>query len=434
MEVQITSRKLITPSSPTPPHLQNLKISSFDLPAPNFYVPTIFFYPTNGAVNNAEKSLQLQKSLSEILTLYYPLAGRYAKDDPLIECNDKGAEFLEAKVNGSLSQLLGDEGLEIRTLNHLALQKFDPNNSSPLAVQFNIFECGGIAIGISITHKIADSFTGFTFINAWATACRIGVQKVHRPSFELGSIFPPSDASRTEKFVVSRASTNKNIVTKSFVFDAVAISNLKAAASASGSELPVEHLPARVKVVTAIIWRAFVRLVQARHGSMRPSLLTVPVNLRGKTNLSIPENLCGNFRSWATLQFMPNGTESEVQFHDLVSRIHGGIENTVSNYAKASSSDDLFLTVINDFRKVSEAVKESDADVYMFSSWCQLPLYEADFGWGKPSLLRRGGQVQKEMILLLDTKDGDGIEAWVSLEEENMLLFQQDPDIVAFTC
>jgi shikimate O-hydroxycinnamoyltransferase len=30
MEVQILSRKLIAPSSPTPPHLQNLKVSCFD--------------------------------------------------------------------------------------------------------------------------------------------------------------------------------------------------------------------------------------------------------------------------------------------------------------------------------------------------------------------------------------------------------------------
>jgi shikimate O-hydroxycinnamoyltransferase len=33
----------------------------------------------------------------------------------------------------------------------------------------------------------------------------------------------------------------------------------------------------------------------------------------------------------------------------------------------------------------------------------------------------------------MDTKDGDGIEAWVSLEEDDMLLFQENPDIKAFT-
>jgi shikimate O-hydroxycinnamoyltransferase len=42
-------------------------------------------------------------------------------------------------------------------------------------------------------------------------------------------------------------------------------------------------------------------------------------------------------------------------------------------------------------------------------------------------------QVEREMILLLDTKDGKGIEARVSLEENKMLLFLQDPYILAFS-
>ena len=38
-----------------------------------------------------------------------------------------------------------------------------------------------------------------------------------------------------------------------------------------------------------------------------------------------------------------------------------------------------------------------------------------------------------ELILLMDSRDGDGTEAWVRLEENDMVLFLQDPDIVAFT-
>lgn len=428
MEVQITSRKLITPSSPTPPHLQNTRVTCFDQLAPFFYVPTIFYYPVEGeeyAVKNAEKSLLLQKSLSEILTLYHPFAGRYARDNLSIECNDKGVEYLEAKVYGSLSQFL-----QRTSPNHLVQQNFHPHYSSPLAVQFNEFECGGVAIGISMTHKIGDGFTMFTLINKWATACRIGVNKVHPPSFELGIIFPPREASRVQNVVLGRAPTNK-IVTKKFVFDGEAISNLKAAASASSSQFN-RHQLTRVKVVTALIWSAFIRVDQARDGRRRPSMLKVPVNLRGKTNIKIPENSCGNFISWAVTQYLPND-EIKMQLHELVSRIHDAIEKTVSNYEKASNGEDLFFMVNEDFQKVSQALKESEADVYMFSCWSRFPLYDADFGWGKPDLASRSVQVEREMILLLDTKDGKGIEARVSLEENKMLLFLQDPYILAFS-
>jgi shikimate O-hydroxycinnamoyltransferase len=439
MKIEITSRKWITPSSPTPPHLQSLKISSFDQHGQNHYVPSFYFYPANeeecGVISNAAKSLRLQKSLSEILTLYYPLAGRYSSDEPLIECNDKGAEYLEAQVAGSLSQLLSDEELETQLQNHFVPPMFDPISSPPLVVQFNRFECGGIAIGVSMTHKMVDAFSAFGFITAWATACRIGIDKACPPSFELGSIFPPRDAFRIENWERKATATNK-IVTKRFVFDAVAISNLKAAVSASArnnsSELPKQQIT-RVKAVAALIWGSCIRVSQAVHGRMRPSIIKFPINLRGKTNLPIPENSCGNFAGWSAPHFMPND-EGEVKIHELVSRIHDGIEQTLTNYAKASSSDEFFIMVMNDFRKLDEALKQTEQqDVYLFSCWCRFPMYEADFGWGKPTLVSRGVQAHKEMILLFDTKDGNGIDAWVSLEENNMLLFKQDPDLLAFT-
>ena len=76
-------------------------------------MPRIFFYPAeadqeHGHVNiNEERSKQLPQSLSEVLTLFYPLAGRYIKDDASIHFNIvKGAEYLEVHVNRSLSELL----------------------------------------------------------------------------------------------------------------------------------------------------------------------------------------------------------------------------------------------------------------------------------------------------------------------------------------
>ncbi|KAI9376918.1 hypothetical protein POPTR_019G001202v4 [Populus trichocarpa] len=75
------------------------------------------------------------------------------------------------------------------------------------------------------------------------------------------------------------------------------------------------------------------RLSQARHGCMRPSLMKVPVNLRGKIPQPIPENSCGNLVSWAVAQFKP-GDESEVKLHELVSRINSGIENAFPNYSR----------------------------------------------------------------------------------------------------
>ncbi|KAJ6408392.1 hypothetical protein OIU84_011663 [Salix udensis] len=155
MKVQILSRKLIAPSSPTPPNLQNLKISCFDQLAPPTYVPCIFYYPVS--------------------------------------------EYLEAQVSGSLSQLLGREEFKTEMWWRLVVpQVFRPENNPLLTIQFNRFECGGVAIGSCVAHRIADAYTVGTFINTWAAACRTGIGKVHRrPGFPFGSLFPPMNIPAT---------------------------------------------------------------------------------------------------------------------------------------------------------------------------------------------------------------------------------------------
>uniref|UniRef100_B9I4N0 Uncharacterized protein n=1 Tax=Populus trichocarpa TaxID=3694 RepID=B9I4N0_POPTR len=43
--------------------------------------------------------MQLQKSFSETLTVFYTLAGRYIDNNLTIDCNDKGVEFVEAQLS-----------------------------------------------------------------------------------------------------------------------------------------------------------------------------------------------------------------------------------------------------------------------------------------------------------------------------------------------
>ena len=122
MEVGIVSEEQVRPSSPTPSHLRTFEFSLLDqLISSAPYGPVILFYPINDSSNlsNIPKRLELlKKSLSEILTLYYPLAGKI-KDDLCIDCNDDGAYFVEAQVNVCLSEFLSQPDL-------LILHKFLP--------------------------------------------------------------------------------------------------------------------------------------------------------------------------------------------------------------------------------------------------------------------------------------------------------------------
>lgn len=99
IEVETLAREIIKPSSPTPHHLRNLKLSLLDQIIPVEYTAVILFYRGNDDTHHhSHISQQLKQSLSEILKIYYPFAG-IIKDHILIECKDNGVEYVEAQTN-----------------------------------------------------------------------------------------------------------------------------------------------------------------------------------------------------------------------------------------------------------------------------------------------------------------------------------------------
>ncbi|XP_068322231.1 tabersonine-19-hydroxy-O-acetyltransferase-like isoform X3 [Pyrus communis] len=59
----------------------------------------------------------------------------------------------------------------------------------------------------------------------------------------------------------------------------------------------------------------------------------------------------------------------------------------------------------------------------------RFPFYEPDFGWGKPPWVTSGTEF-KNLILLMDTRDGDGIEVSLNLKEEDMAIFESTKELL----
>ena len=157
MEVQIISQEIIKPSAPTPHHLRTYKLSGKDQIAALAYVPVILFYSPTSEMSS-ENSDYLKKAFSETLTLFYPLAGRI-KDELFVDCNDDGATYIEAHVTCNMSVILQQP--DIHRLEQLLPRKPDENIDElstrvMLAAQVNYFDCGGIAVSVSVSHRVAD--------------------------------------------------------------------------------------------------------------------------------------------------------------------------------------------------------------------------------------------------------------------------------------
>ncbi|KAH6787462.1 HXXXD-type acyl-transferase family protein [Perilla frutescens var. hirtella] len=106
MEIELIkaiSTELIKPSSPTPKSLQKHKLSFPDQSLHTSFNPFVYFYTSNPMIPNSQKSNLLKKSLSEVLSRYYPLAGRLV-GNLYVDCNDAGAPFSEAEADCDLSK------------------------------------------------------------------------------------------------------------------------------------------------------------------------------------------------------------------------------------------------------------------------------------------------------------------------------------------
>lgn len=121
VDLEIISREFIKPTSPTPYHLRTLSLSAIDQITMGYYTSLILFIPNADKTCVSEvvkvRSRCLKESLSKLLTQYYPFAGEITNNFH-IDCNDKGVYFVEARVNETLEQFLGQpDDVKVRGLN-----------------------------------------------------------------------------------------------------------------------------------------------------------------------------------------------------------------------------------------------------------------------------------------------------------------------------
>ncbi|EEF47539.1 acyltransferase Pun1 [Ricinus communis] len=425
MKSEIVSSEIIKPSSASPNRPRIHHLSFFDQISSCIYIPVIFFYPKQQLSHNpidddiVHKSTLLKESLSLTLSHYYPLAGRI-KDDLTIDCNDKGVEFLEARMRSNLSEILKHpDDSTLKSLFPGDLQYKDPILSSLLIVQSTFFDCGGMAVAVCISHKISDIASMCYFINHWAAiACSQGEKLC--PEFNLGSLYPPIDLPVTETYQGEKV----KCVSRRLVFDALKIAKLKEMVAKEVSN------PTRVEVVSAILYRSAISAARLRSGSSKPTAMHNAANLRPRVLPPLPECSAGNISGTFSVTTME---DSVIELVQLASEVKKEKTEYCNSCGQKFSAEELCAFVL-DASVGLRLCHGKDQDVYLCSSFCRYPFYDADFGWGKPGWVTVASCEVKNVIILMDTKCGDGIEAYVTLEEQEMDLFENDEELLCFAC
>ncbi|KAI3722613.1 hypothetical protein L2E82_33654 [Cichorium intybus] len=386
----IISREIIKPSSPTPSHLKTYNLTVLDQIISHEFTLLVAFYPhTHNYRTSHEKTLNLKNSLSQTLTKYYPFAGRYAKVAPTyVDCNDNGAQFFEASIDSTLSDFLQNSqhedldqffphGLVNYTSDGGAHDLKKNDQRIPLSVQVNHFECGGLAVAVSMN------------INSMGLAL----------------------------------DRSNDCVVKSFMFPNSKINDLKLKVKAMTAESgePITN-PTRVEVLSWLLYKcAVTAAIKNNSGSFKPTCLYHIANIRDKMIEPLPEKSIGNF--FVSMEIRTKN-ESEMKPESIINELKKqktqfkGLRNIETAFDIISKTD------------LDELHGKLDG-AYVCSSMCGYSLYEIDFGWGKPVKATLPGYSRKNSFILMDAPNRDGIEALVFLGKEDMNSFQSDPELLA---
>ncbi|TYJ40927.1 hypothetical protein E1A91_A04G175400v1 [Gossypium mustelinum] len=330
LNVEVMSKEIIKPSSPTSDQFRCYRLSFLDQISPPVYNPLILFYRltiTEGNIKTDDKIKiidYLKQSLTDVLTYFYPLAGRI-KDNMFVNCNDEGVPFGETRV-----------------------QWFEPRS------------------GIS-----------------------------------------------TEK-----------IVTKRFAFTALKIQEIKA-------NIGDTTYPSRIAALSAFIWTRFIATTQANAThegeDNRFYAIVHAVNLRKRFDPPLPDHSFGNLYRIAMTIPTKN---SQQDCRNLVNQIGESIRKIDAEYIKQLR--DGLGRHLEFMRESIESFMKGEMITFNVTSLCNFPVYEADFGWGKPVWVGSAGLTFKNLVVFMDPINGDGIEAWISLKEEEMGTFENDEIMRAF--
>ncbi|KAL5837743.1 hypothetical protein ACOSQ3_014912 [Xanthoceras sorbifolium] len=404
MDVEVISREIIKPTSTSLP--DHYKFSYTDQLSPSSYLPLIYYYTSSldHKLSKNEISNRLKTSLSQVLNHYYPLVGIVQKN--FIDCKNGGVLVLEARVvNSRLSEILQNPNPE------KFVTKFLPDdvNNLVLAIQVNYFDCGGIAIGVRMSHKVADGSSIITFIKNWAKTARGNIENVC-PKIVGTTLFPTKDGVDGK----SDLPPEKNITLKRFVFTHSKLSALKEKyVVTSGSAESSRTYPSRYKILSSFIMRRFMASTEIKKEPQRRYMLCSPVNIRKIIDPPLADDSFGNIVGGAiSIVSSDNDIKVEEGNYD-----HGLVKMLTRAISKVNKDS---------MKKVQDGKLDS------LLVYCRFPIYEADFGWGRPAWVSSGDVACKNSTIFMDTKNGNGIEAWVYLTEEDMAKFESDKELLTY--
>lgn len=450
--------------------VRDLKLSVSDLPmlSCHYIQKGCLFtrppYPIDSLIN------LLKRGLSQTLSHFPPLAGRLTTDPDghvYLTCNDAGVDFIHAEAsNLFIRDLLGPTHVPECFKEFFAFDRtvsYCGHFIPILAVQVTEFN-DGVFIGCTVNHAVIDGTSLWNYFNTFAEMCR-GVKKISRqPDFSRDSILvSPVVLKLPEGGPKITFNSNEPLKERIFSFNRESIQKLKAKTNnqkwkesdnsqvINGFEILHKHdndpllnwFKRTVSIdedkltetkttvelssfqsLCALLWRAVTR---AR--KLPPSKTTtfrMAVNCRHRLEPKLHPYYFGN-----AIQSIPiYATASDVLSRDLE-----WCAEQLNKNVKAHDNN-MVRHFVEDWEGNPRCFPLGNADgasITMGSS-PRFPMYDNDFGWGKPLAVRSGRANKFDgKISAFPGRDGSGtVDLEAVLAPETMTALEADLEFMQY--
>ncbi|KAJ0966468.1 hypothetical protein J5N97_027606 [Dioscorea zingiberensis] len=423
-KVEIIESCMVVPDKETPKH--RLWLSNLDLYNHNDHAPIFYLYKPHGNSNDFFSVETLKKAMGKALVTFYPLAGRLAFDEkgrPEVDCNAEGALFSVARAHCTVEGFGGfHPSPAVRQL--LVPSVTEPERSSILMLfQLTFFECGGVCLGCAVHYSVLDGVTTFHFINAWSDIARGADIKV-APFLDrtvLRSRSPPTvrvELTRDElytKHMISPEDLDKTCETTILTISEDQLNTLKHGFNG-------ERKLTTFQAVAVHLWRTACKAREL--ADEQDTRLFFGEDARARLKPPLPKGYLGN----AVVRVSGNMRVGELvsKPFELGAAKIGETVNMLDDEYLRSFVDLLEKLMKGDEKIILVGTRSFKSTDFRVVSWLALPIYEADFGWGKPWFMGRASmRYVGEANVMRTPGDSGGVKLDLAFETESMARFKE---------
>ncbi|KAF5749499.1 shikimate O-hydroxycinnamoyltransferase-like [Tripterygium wilfordii] len=429
MKIRIMESTTVHPAQATPN--KTLWCSNLDVVASRMHLSTVYFYKSNNGGSDFFDTGVLKESLSRVLVPFYPVAGRLGWDEDgriEVKCNGEGVLFIEAETSCEIDDFV-DFNAPTSQLKLLVpsvdYSSMDISSYPLLLLQVTFFKCGGVCLGVGFHRTLVDGTAALHFINTWSDMNR-GLAVTAPPVFDhdlLRARVPPTPSFHHNEFKHSPSiytpkqtkQLHSTPLSTSIAILKITPDQLKTLKANAGSNNYSSY-----EVLAAHIWRC---ACQARGlPDDEVTSVFIPVDGRSRLNPPLPRGYSGNAICKARLSVLAR----EIQSGPLIETVKR-IRQTIKRM------DDDYLRSVIDYLEVQKdlnVVRVTHGSNFKYPnlhvvSWARLPIYDADFGWGRPVFMGPASIYFEGAAFILPSPiNGGSLSLIIGLESEHIKLFE----------